>query len=291
MELIRALGELAESPGSEQVRTARLLGLTGEPNRAEYTDLFVVQLYPYASVYLSQDGQVGGDVQVHISGFWRILRQPVPRDPDHVATLLFTYAQIIDRSKNAPEPYIQELTKQMRHAFLWEHLASWLLPFAARVSELGSPVYRAWGMLLLDALEAEATHVGAPATLPLQLRNAQPLPTDGGVDALVDGIFSPVRSGIILTRADLARCSKDLGLLSRIGDRRHTLKTLLGQDTTRVAGWLATEARRQADLMNGKAPAFQLIADHWAERALGTADLLSKGVEHALRLSTRPATS
>lgn len=291
MELIRALGELAEVPGSEQVRNARLLELAGEPNRAEYTDLFVVQLYPYASVYLSADGQVGGQVQEHISGFWRVLRQPIPRDPDHIATLLSTYAQVVDRSKNAPEAYVQELTKQMRHAFLWEHLVSWMLPFVARVIELGSPVYRSWGMLLLDALEAEATHVGAPTALPLHLRGAPPLPRDSGLDALIEGIFSPVRSGVILTRADLARCARDLGLKTRVADRRHTLKTLLSQDVTRVAGWLANESRRQADLMTGKAPAFRLIADHWEQRALGTADLLARGAEYAVRLTTPPATS
>src|SRR6188508_48866 len=105
MELIRALGELAEAPGPEQIRTARLVELPGEPNRAEYTDLFVVQLYPYASVYLSADGQLGGQVQERIAGFWRSLRYPVPRDPDHIATLFATYAQLIDRSTKGTDAH------------------------------------------------------------------------------------------------------------------------------------------------------------------------------------------
>lgn len=290
MELLRALGELAEAPGSEQIRTARLLELPGEPSRAEYTDLFVVQLYPYASVYLSGDGQVGGHVQEQIAGLWRVLKQPVPRDPDHIATLLSTYHQIVARSKQAPETYVQDLTRQIRHAFLWEHLASWLLPFTARVKELGSPVYRAWAHLLLDALEAEAAQVGPPGTLPLHLRNTAPLHAESGFDGLVDGMFSPVRSGVILARADLARCARDLGLATRVADRRYTLKTLLTQDSVRVAAWLAVEARRQANLMTAAPTAFGAIAQHWEQRALATADLLQRGAEHVLKAAALPVT-
>lgn len=279
MDIIKALGELAEAPGPDQIRTARVLSLAGEPTRAEYTDLFVVQLYPYASVYLSPEGRVGGQVQDHIAGFWRVLRQPVPRDPDHIATLFSTYSQLTHSDGAGDEPYMQDLRKQMRHAFLWEHIASWILPFVARVRELGSPTYRGWGSLVVDAIESEVVQAGQPAMLPLHLRSAPELPAECDVAGLVALLFSPVTSGLILTRADLARCARDLGLQIRVADRRYTLGTILTQDGVRVGEWLADEARRQADQMHDAPPSFRAIADHWERRALTTAEL----VTHATR--------
>jgi TorA maturation chaperone TorD len=274
MDLMKALGELAEAPGPEQIRTARMLGLPGEPIRAEYTDLFVVQLYPYASVYLSAGGQLGGEVQEHIGGFWRILRQPVPRDPDHVATLFSTYAQLTQRVENRSEPYLQDLARQMRHAFLWEHIISWILPFTARVRELGSATYRGWATLVLDALESEANHAGQPALLPLHLRKAPALPVNPTPNELIDTLFTPARSGVILTRADITRCARDLGVQIRVAERRYTLTTLFAQEPERVPQWLAMEARRQADQIHGVAAPFRMIAEHWEQRALATARLI-----------------
>jgi TorA maturation chaperone TorD len=285
MDLMKALGELAEAPGPEQIRTARLLGLPGEPARAEYTDLFVVQLYPYASVYLSDVGQLGGEVQDHIGGFWRILKQPVPRDPDHVATLFSTYAQLTQRVQNGAEPYLQELARQMRHAFLWEHIISWILPFTARVRELGSATYRGWATLVLDALEAEAVQAGQPALLPLHLRKAPPLPAVPHLSELVETLFTPARSGVILTRADITRCARDLGIQTRVAERRYTLTTLFTQEPARVRQWLASEARRQADQIHGTAEPFRMIADHWEQRALATANLIANAtaIENEVR--------
>lgn len=285
MDLIKALGELAEAPGPEQIRTARMLGLPGEPTRAEYTDLFVVQLYPYASVYLSAVGQLGGEVQDHIGGFWRILRQPIPRDPDHVATLFSTYYQLTQRVTEGAEPYLQDLTRQMRHAFLWEHIVSWILPFAARVRELGSPTYSAWATLVVDALEAEAAAAGQPAILPLHLRKAPPAPVNPNLQELVDTLFTPSRSGVILTRADITRCARDVGTQTRVAERRYTLSSLFTQAPERVRSWLAVEARRQADHMHAVAEPFRMIAGHWEQRALATAELIenARAIENEVR--------
>lgn len=281
MDLIRALGELAEAPGPEQVRTARMLELPGEPTRNEYSDLFVVQLYPYASVYLSPDGQVGGPVQEHIAGFWRVLRQPLPRDPDHIVTLFSTYSELSERSRSATPDFLQELAQQMRHAFLWEHIISWLLPYATRVRELGSPTYRGWATLVLDALEAEAAQVGPPSDLPLHLRSAPPLDPAAEPSGLADALFAPVRSGFVLARADLSRCARDLEIKMRVAERRYTLRTLLAQDTARVAGWLSVESERQAELMRSSHAVFEKITEWWAERAMTTARVLAMVSTHA----------
>ena len=58
-ELIRALAVLSEPPGPEQTRLGEVLGLDGVPDPAEYTEVFALQLYPYASVYLGAEGMLG----------------------------------------------------------------------------------------------------------------------------------------------------------------------------------------------------------------------------------------
>ena len=52
MELFRALGVLCEPPGPEHERIGAALELPGRAEAGAYADLFLFQLYPYASVYL-----------------------------------------------------------------------------------------------------------------------------------------------------------------------------------------------------------------------------------------------
>lgn len=235
MQLLRPLGILAEAPGAEQVQTARGLGLEGEPTRAEYTELFLIQLFPYASAYLNPAGQLDG----------------APHD--HLSSLLKTYADLSD---------------DVRPSFFWSQLASWLVPFTARVRELGSPFYAAWATLLADALESEATRIGEPAILPMVLGLAPKSATPS-----VDYLFAPVLSGVILTRADLARCIRDLDLKTRVSERRYTLSSIFEQDRVRAGLWLASEAQRQAELMDAVAAPLRVVADYWQQRALVTAEL------------------
>ncbi|HEX8421973.1 MAG TPA: hypothetical protein VF634_01095, partial [Pyrinomonadaceae bacterium] len=61
MELFRALAVLAEPPVPESARVADALALGALPEASEYTEVFVFQLYPYASVYLGAEGMLGGE--------------------------------------------------------------------------------------------------------------------------------------------------------------------------------------------------------------------------------------
>ena len=69
MELFRSLGSLIEPPSEETSRLARLLDLDPLPEAGEHTDLFLFQLYPFASVYLDGQGKMGGEARDRIAGF------------------------------------------------------------------------------------------------------------------------------------------------------------------------------------------------------------------------------
>ncbi len=78
----------ADGPLSE------LLGLPAAPAAADWTELFVFELAPYASIYVGAEGMIGGDARDHVAGFWRALGLVPPTEPDHLSALLAFYASL-----------------------------------------------------------------------------------------------------------------------------------------------------------------------------------------------------
>jgi TorA maturation chaperone TorD len=267
-ELLRALAACCAAP-SAAVADALDLPV---PTEAEHTELFTFQLHPYASVYAGAEGLLGGEARDRVAGFWRALGAAPPAEPDHLAALLGLHAALVDE----PGPP----ARHARHALLWEHLLSWLPAWLARVPEVASASYAGWGSLLRDVLVAEADELGPPATPPLHLRLAPP---GGGVETLL----AAVRSGVVLTRADLARAGRELELGLRQGERRSVLDAMLAQERAAVLAWLAGEAGRQAAMHRSAPPPWRPVAGHWAARAEATATALGQIRPAARRSSIR----
>lgn len=268
MELFRALGALAEPPSPAAPLLANALGLPGRPTASEHTVVFRLNLHPYASVYLGDEGMLGGEARDRVAGFWRALGLTPPAEPDHLAALLGLYAAVVER----------EVPGEARTALLWEHLLAWLPVFLGKAHELAAPFYRDWAGLLSGALVAEAERHPCTGVPPLHLRAAAPLadPRDIGLEPFLGSLLAPARSGLVLVRADLGRAARELGLGLRLGERRFALRALLAQDAARALGWLAAEAgrarARHRDLAEPLAP----VAAFWAGRAERTAELLGE---------------
>ena len=276
-DVFRALGTVCEPPNGGAA-IAEALGLPGVPDSADYTDVFVFHLYPYASVYLGADGMLGGEARDRVAGFWRALRLTPPPEPDHLAALLGLYASVIEREAEEREAAHRLLWRQARSALLHEHLISWLPPYLDRVEALAPPAYRAWAGLLRAALWDEAAAAETPAALSAHLRAAPTLPDPRreGSQAFVTGLLAPVRCGMILTRADLARAARDLGLGLRVGERKFALAALLSQAPDAVLGWLAEEARECASSHARHLAAAGDAARFWTTRAEIAADFLDE---------------
>jgi hypothetical protein len=273
-ELFRALGVLAEPPGPEHARLADLLALP-RPDGTDWTDAYVVQLVPYASVYLNADGMLGGEAADRVAGFWRALRLGPPADPDHLTSLLGLYATLLETERAEPDAARRGLRRQARAALLHEHLLSWLLPYAHAMVDVGPPPYARWASLLRELLVAEAAELDRPERLPIHLVGL-PGPTGdpADLDELVDGLLCPARSGIVLTRGHLGSAARALGLGSRLGERRRVLRALLEQDAPAVLGWLAEQARAWADRHLADVAAAGVAGTYWADRASATAGQL-----------------
>jgi TorA maturation chaperone TorD len=285
-DLFRALGALCEAPDPAHARLADALGLPGRPDPADHTELFVLQLVPYASVYLSPDGMLGGETADRVAGFWRALHLTPPPEPDHLAALLGLYATIAEQELAEPDPARAILWHQARRALLWEHLLTWVPPYTAAAADTAAPLYAGWARLLGDALRAEASALSGPSTTALHLRDRPaPLDTDGGLEPLVRGLLAPARSGLILTRADLARGAHGTGVPPRLGERAFVLRSMVSQDPAATLGWLVAEADRWAERHRAAEPVLGGVARAWRTRAEATRAALT----HAQRTATEVA--
>lgn len=279
MELLRALAVLAEPPErAEAGRVAAALGLGAPPPAEEHAALFIFQLSPYASVYLGAEGMLGGEARARVAGFLEAVGLEPPAEADHLSLMLAAYARLAELDEEAGAGERADWGAA-RRAFLWEHLLSWLPVYLDKLSEVAPPFYRAWGALAGEALDAEArAHGPAPDALPLQLREAPPLaaPADADGEEFLRSLLAPARSGLVLTRADLAHAARTLGLGARAGGRLFTLKSMLGQDATAVLQWLASEAEAWASRHAARRGLHGPIAEWWESRAGTTAGLLKR---------------
>jgi TorA maturation chaperone TorD len=264
MELLRALGSLCEPPTPAHADVAAALDLPGEPRSEDYAELFLFQLYPYASVYLGAEGMLGGVARDRVAGFWRALELVPPAEPDHLAALLGLYAELKD--VGAP--------LQWRRALLWEHLLSWTPLYLAKLRELAPPLYRRWTELLDAALAVEAAALGPLPLAPLAQREAPPLeaPREVGGAAFLEQLLAPVRTGFVLVRDDLVAAARELGLGLRVAERRYVLEALLAQDAAGMLRWLAHYASDWAA---------RHASEFWSGRAAAAAALLAEAAQEA----------
>lgn len=279
MELFRALAVIAEPPTKEAAVVAEALKLGELPTADEFTELFIFQLYPYASVYLGAEGMMGGEARDAVAGFWRALGQVPPAEADHLSVMLALYARLAELETEENEAARRASWRSARKAFLWEHLLSWLPVYLSKLAGIAPPFYRHWGELLMKALLAEALALGQQESLPLHLREATGLVDprgDEGIEGFQQSILTPVRFGGILTRADLTRAARKVGVGLRMGERKFILKALFAQDALGIFDWLIKEAARWQTLHRRKRETLGVISEVWEKRAEAASALLKE---------------
>jgi TorA maturation chaperone TorD len=279
MEIFRALAVIAEPPTEETGRVADALELGALPTVDEYTELFIFQLYPYASVYLGTEGMLGGEARDVISGFWRALGEMPPAEADHLAVMLALYARLVELEESESETRHRAGWRRARKAYLWEHLLSWLPVYLSKLAPLAPPFYRKWGEILLESLLAEAIVLGEQEALSLHLRAASGLvdprqSEDAG--EFCQSVLTPARSGMILTRADLTKAGRKLGMGLRMGERKFILKALLAQDAYAIFDWLIEEAAMWTKRHQEHREALGGISVAWEEKSKAAASLLKE---------------
>ncbi len=276
MELYRALAALCERPTSELQPVANSLEAGILPPVSEHTEIFSLQRRPYASIYLSDDGRLGGEARDRIAGFWRVLGLEPPRECDHLAVLLAFYAALWSREQEAPQlSSSRERCAHLRTTFLHEHLLSWLHPFLFKIDSFGSGFYCHWATLLAAALQKDAHQPESPRERPLHLRSTRPLPaaTDLDRESLVALLTTPARSGLLLTRADLTSAARHLGIAGRVGERAFMLEAMLSQQSRAVLTWLSDFLRQERENRQAQV-AWGNMMSEWTTRLQATSALI-----------------
>ncbi len=275
MELLRALGALAEVPRPELAPIASRLELGALPEAHEHTELFGFQLVPYASIYLGDEGRVGGDARERILGFWRAVgREPDP-EADQLTLLLASYAGLCEADGD-PAGDSRGAARHHRSVFLHEHLLSWLPVYLLSVRRLAPPFYRRWADLLLDVLEAQARELGEAGTEVVHFRESAPYPgTDATIEEMLDALLAPVRSGVLIARRDLADAARELGIASRMGERRYMLEAMLRQSPAGTVERLAAHCAAAAEAYEAIGGPIGRSLDPWAARVRQTRNRLA----------------
>jgi len=294
IELIRALAIFAEPPSAEHAEVARVLDIGDAPAGDAYAQLFAFQLYPYASVHLGPEGMMGGEAADRVAGFWRAVGHVPPSEPDHLSALLGLYATLLAGERSV-EGAQRSLVARSRSALLHEHVTPWVFSFLDRVKALGGEFYAAWADLLSEVLWNELERAPSVEMLPLHLREAPglPDPREHGGPAFLDGLLAPVRTGMILARADLARMGHALELGVRMGERRYVMEHLLGQEPVGTLEALAAEAEAWRERHGSREEVLGACGAFWVERARVASVLLrelAQAGEHALGQAAEVAT-
>lgn len=276
MEVLRALGAAMEEPSPELAPLWSSLDLGPLPSAADHTALFVLDLPPFASIYLGAGGMLGGEARDRVAGFFRAIGTSPPAEVDNAATLLGTLAELHGLGRD------EARAARAYEVFLWEHVLSWLPVYCHKIRSRRGP-YAGWADRTLTVLGALASDVApspgigkaqAMPPLPSSLRSAPALAdprADGGADAFQSSLLAAAESGVVWSKTDLAHLGRDLGLGIRAGERRYILRHLLSQDSVRTLRWLAEASARHG---YERLSAFGPITDHWQQRAEHSATLL-----------------
>jgi hypothetical protein len=267
---------LAESPSSSTEPVAHALGLSPLPDVSQYTEIFTFQLYPFASVYLGEEGMLGGEAGDRIAGFWRALGQTPPSESDHLSVMLALYAQLAELEERECDALQKTRWRTARKAFLWEHLLSWLPVYLSKMNEIAPPFFQRWSEVLHTALIEEAQTVGSQDQISLHLRESKGLvdPREREVEEFLQSLLTPARSGMILVRADLTRAAKRLGLGLRMGERKFIMKSLFSQDASGMLDWLIEEATEWTRRHSLNVDALGETATVWENKAASAGALL-----------------
>ena len=113
---------------------------------AEHYQLFVHNVFPYESIFLGDDGLLGGTITESVAGFYqRIGFTPTSDESaDHISTELSAMAYLCFAELDAIEdeiPHQVERLRQLQRHFLDEHLLRWLPAFVFAVEQQEPTIY------------------------------------------------------------------------------------------------------------------------------------------------------
>lgn len=240
-----------------------------------HQQVFGTAVPPYASVFLSAEGLLGGDVTDGVRQTYARIGFPAGRsdvEPDHAGVLCAAMAFLCGAEADAqrdgqPVDGLQARQRELLAA----HLAPWADLLETAVGRQGVAEATELVGLLADLVYSQVDRPRAPAAPPDLLDDAR-----AGLKAVSAFLLVPARSGVWLSLHDIQRIAANAGLSCGFGRRVQMMESL----------WFsAVDHGRIPELV----AAFREELAHWGEtpRTAGTVALLGRLHSAALQLDDR----
>lgn len=247
--------------------------------RAEYARLFLLNVYPYESVFLDESVMLGAAPSTAVeaayaaAGF-EVEGVPRPGAPDHVGAELWFMAALAAGAPGA-----------VQRGFLETHLGAFVAPFAEAVGrDARHPFYRVVADVTAGVVLENLARLRAES-LPMAALAAPAAPAslaDADLAGVGRHLATPLLAGLLLSRETLHRLAGRLALPLALLERPRMIETLF-EGAARFGQLPALLEHVEAEARGAAAQYAARAADHpgaasavrpWEARAAATADAL-----------------
>jgi TorA maturation chaperone TorD len=216
----------------------RILGedLSVDELAAEHQRVLGFEVFPYESVFLSEDGQLGGPVTEGVAEYYAAAgfgRSWSDVEGDHLGVELLFMANLCAREVRATELDRSDLEglHGLQRDFLEAHLLRWLPPMVAALRGLEAPFTQALVEMSLELamdhrqrLGPAARVDGLPATRDLESLLTEPKTRLKDVARF---LLSPASAGFFLCRHEISALSAQAGGPRGFGGRLELLESTM----------------------------------------------------------------
>jgi TorA maturation chaperone TorD len=201
-----------------------------EQLEANHYEMFGLQVFPYAGVYLNDSPMAGGPCSEQVLAYHRRSNyqwQNIEDSPDSMVEELKFLAYLMRQPA-----CLSADSLKLQHEFMGGHFLAWAIIFCADVAHQNSQFYRQTVDLLLGVLEL---HVGFLEKngykMALQPQKSHPqldITSDStGLKKIADYIANPAGFGTLITKHEITEMARKLGLSRGFGSRFQMIESLL----------------------------------------------------------------
>ena len=216
-EVLKSLPELGSALGDS---------FDSDAASVAHHTLFGLQVPPWAGVFVSADGCIGGSTATAVREFYRRAAMPLDDtsdEADHIGHILWLLAALEHQHQGNDDDVLEA-------AILDGVLLPWLPTVVETIERHADPFYRALAGLTLDlAIEHRSSLITeAPEALTLTGDEPDSLTLDdAGLQDLAVFLVTPASSGLFLSREDVRRIASRQRLPIGFGSRAQALENLL----------------------------------------------------------------
>ncbi|MCB9742839.1 MAG: molecular chaperone TorD family protein [Alphaproteobacteria bacterium] len=222
LEALRAVAALAPA----------LEDFDADAAAADHHEVLQRQLFPFASVFLSADGQLGGPESGAARDMAALCGARVEdEEPDHLGVQLGVLRHLagaeVDAWSDGREDEVARVQDLARHV-MDRQLLRWLPALVVALQELEHPLYTPAGLLTLELVGSWRAELGEGPAL-WSLPEPPELLDDPktGLKRIAQTLSVPALAGVFLTQGRLRRLGRALELPQGFGKRWQLLENLL----------------------------------------------------------------